>query len=220
MAVVVHTSVRSFGLGACGSRGATSLVVVPVVVMSGQEPTRARPKTLTKCRAGSRAEEAERAPLRPLILIPSPADLAAGRRVIVVEEDEIPRSVRAFRDATIAGGWSAQVTYSHFWDVPPATGRWAGRWVPKHMMCVRFWHLGRRLRGYATWVCSDDGSGAARWSSDGGQVQIIGQWPSGELGIRQIERLIAGEVDLKWGPVRVETDKKGRAMIHYGYSLG
>ena len=190
--------------------------------MSGEEPQRARARLSGKRRAGARADEVERAPLVPLILVPSPADLAAGRRVITAEEDEIPRAARLFRDRAEAAGWTTQVTYSHFWDVPPATGAWAGRWVPKHSMFVRFWHLGRRLRGYAGWTCVDDGTGAARWSSGGGQVQILGyRWPAGVAsgGVKQLEKLVSGEQTVKQAPVCTKTDKRGLVMIHYGFTI-
>lgn len=194
--------------------------------MSGQEPTRRATAGSKggKKRAGARTEEPDTPALRPLVLTPSPADLAAGWRVIVAEEHEIPRSAKAFFNRAVAAGWSAQVTYSYFWDTPPYTGRWAGRWVPKHSICVRVWHLGRRLRAYALWTCIDDGSGAASWDTQGGQAQLLGSdapgWPTPRVGVTDLDKMIKGELTVKWGPVRAETDKKGRAMIHYGYFLG
>lgn len=190
--------------------------------MSGDEPTRRATSGSKggKKRAGARDVADDKPALRPFVLIPTPAQVAAGQRLVTAEEDDIPRTVALFRDRTLAAGWSAQVTYSHIWDVPPATGRWAGRWVPKHIMCVRFWHLRRRLRAYASWSCADDGSGAAAWSSDGGQAQIIGNWPTTKVGVVALGKMVAGDLTVKWAPVRFETAKRGGVEIHYGFILG
>lgn len=181
--------------------------------MSGQEPTR-------RATAGSRESKPA---LVPIILIPSPADLAAGRRTITADEEDIPRSVRLMRERALAAGWSAQVTYSHVFDTPPYTGAWAGRWVPKHIMCLRVWRLDWKIRAYAIWSCIDDGSGVGSWKAEGGQAMIIGgHWATSGFGVTEFGRLLDGQRRVEWvrKPATPEQRKKIRGLEEVaGYEL-
>lgn len=105
----------------------------------------------------------ERSELSVRVLIPTPAQLAAGIRLIDAEPETWPQAVRDTVRRAETAGWRWRVTRSHFLDIPPTTGWSKGEWVDTHSLAVR---LGKQLAGRAWGVWHGTERG---WRYDSGQ---------------------------------------------------
>lgn len=117
--------------------------------------------------AGGRAAEPTRAELRPVILVPTPAQLARGERVLDADPESYPQAVRLAVDKAQKAGFVTRVTWSHFKNTPPVAGKNAGLWVDTHCLCLR---LVRGEGDFATraWGCW--------WGTEDGWKYDSGQW--------------------------------------------
>lgn len=88
----------------------------------------------------------ERSELEPKLLVPTPAQLARGERLVDADRDIWPDQVVQMVKRAEGAGWLWRVTYSQFLAVPPITGADAGQWVDTYVMCVR---LGKAWTGRA-----------------------------------------------------------------------
>lgn len=114
------------------------------------------------------AVPAEKKALVPQLLVPTPAQLARGERVIDLDPDAWCKAVRDMVKRAERAGWTCRVTYSHFLGVPPVAGRMTGQWVPTHVQCVRL--RGMFAQAWGAWHGTDhDG-----WKWDSGQYLPLG----------------------------------------------
>lgn len=90
-----------------------------------------------KARKVGGGKKPPREDLVPRILVPTPAQLAAGVRVVDADPDTWPAQVGLAVKRAEKAGWSWRVSYSHFLAVPPTGGADAGQWVDTHSMVVR-----------------------------------------------------------------------------------
>lgn len=133
--------------------------------------------------------------LKPVILVPTPAQLARGERVIDAEPEIWPAAVKAMVKKAGSHGWGCRVTYSQFLDIPPVSGKNVGEWVTKHCLRVRTW-LGD-VAAEGTWI----GAEADGWKPDTAQayhrqwglsvpfgVKVMGELLDGTMVIARDER--------------------------------
>lgn len=146
--------------------------------------------------AGGRVAE-EAAELKPVILVPTPAQLEAGIRVIDADPAVWCASVKAMVERAKRNNWTFRVTYSQFIDVSSNRGKHAGEAVTKHTLAVRMWrdsgiHL---IRCYGMWHGTDEdgwkASGAGAVSFLFGMVKLSG--------ITDLEKLIDGRMTITRG---------------------
>lgn len=163
--------------------------------MSGQEPAR-------RATAGAKAK-VKRGELSPVILIPTPAQLAAGVRVIDADPEVWPRAVRSAVEKVRRYAWSNRVTYSQFLDVPPSAGKHKGEWVTKHCLRVRCWRDTMRVE--ASWVGTDEDG----WKFDGAQAFSAGLGLSQPLSSEVFGKLIDGRMVLTQGRVGANVAETG-----------
>jgi len=93
----------------------------------------------------------ERSELRPRILVPTPAQLERGERVIDADPQIWPGAVAQMVKRCEREGWSVRVTHSQFLAVPPVSGADVGQWVDTHCLVTRIrkeW-VGR---AWASWL--------------------------------------------------------------------
>lgn len=167
--------------------------------MSGQEPTRTRAKT--KSRAGARADAVIVDEQWPKLLIPTPAQLAAGQRVILAQEETWCQSVASLVRKATRYGWAVSVTYSHFLDRPAYQGKWKGTPKPVHDQTVRLLREADGVGAYASWH-GVEGDG---WAAQGGQAKWLGLL-SVPLSATVIDELVTGKVTL--------TREEGQGVWH------
>lgn len=125
--------------------------------MSGSEPT--------KRATSGVAAKVDRGDGRPVLLVPTAAQLARGERLIDADPATYPQAVRLAVDKARKAGFEVRVTYSQFQAVPPVSGRNRGLWIETHAMCVRVSR--ETTRGWGCWFGTDAG-----WSYDDGQWKI------------------------------------------------
>jgi len=120
----------------------------------------------TKRATAGVAAKVDRGGGKPALLVPTPAQLARGERVLDADPSDYPQAVRLAVDKARKAGFAVRVTYSHFQDVPAVSGKHKGEWVETMSMCVR---LVRGEGDFATrawgcWLGTEDG-----WKYDSGQ---------------------------------------------------
>lgn len=113
---------------------------------------RGMPALIDKDMRARRLREADLAQLKvvlaPVVLVPTPAQLARGQRLIDATASQCPSSALIMRSAAEREGWATRVTYSHAL-MPPKLG--GEDWRERHSIALRVEHRARRLRGYAIW---------------------------------------------------------------------
>lgn len=80
---------------------------------------------------------------RPIVLVPTPAQLARGQRVIDATDEQMPKTCRALVAKLTAAGVAHRVTYAHAL-LPPVRG--SDDWVDNHSVVIRV-----RGRGFTSW---------------------------------------------------------------------
>jgi hypothetical protein len=156
--------------------------------VSGEEPTR-------RATAGA-AKTTPRAELKPTILVPTPAQLAAGIRLVDADESQWPRPVALMVRKAQAAGWETRVTYSQVLDIPAVAGKYKGQQVIKHFLAVRMFHVKRQIRAYGIWKGVEDQG----WSADCAQAMLINHWPTTAFGVEDLGRLVTGAMEIKGVP--------------------
>lgn len=126
----------------------------------------------------------------PKILVPTPAQLAAGVRVVVAEPETWCRSVAGLVRKAQRCGWEVSVSYSHFIDTPPNMGKWKGQPVPKHSQAVRLRNV-FGIQAYGIWH-GIEGEG---WAAESAQAQWRGL-RSLPFGAEALEKLVTGKMML------------------------
>lgn len=109
---------------------------------------------------------------RSVILEPTPAQLAAGVRVLPFE-GELPKTAADLVALAGRAGWSAMATRSRFLDVPAVSGKYKGQYAEKVCAAIRLEHRGRMLIGAAFWLF-DVTAGA--WKADDGLMAQVVSW--------------------------------------------
>lgn len=111
---------------------------------------KARDEFWAKCAAAAAARERAKVKevLVPIVLVPTPAQRAAGQRLVDARDDQIPRGAKALMKAAQAAGWLVRVTYVHAL-MPPKRG--AEDWWDVHNVAVRLAHPDGR-RAWGCWV--------------------------------------------------------------------
>jgi hypothetical protein len=107
---------------------------------------------------------------RPLVLVPTAAQRAAGVRLVDAEDSQMPTAARRLRDAIVAAGGSARATYAHAL-MPPKRG--GEDWWDNHSVALRVVHADGR-RGWGVWS-------NGKWDS--------GQWQGVNVGAREFAAL-------------------------------
>lgn len=128
--------------------------------------------------------------LAPKLLVPTPAQLARGERVIDLDPDAWTKAVRDVVKRAERAGWTCRVTYSHFLAVPPVSGRMTGQWVPTHVQCVRL--RGMFAQAWGAWHGTEhDG-----WSWNSGQYLPLGGVLL-SVGATELSGLITGKMTIR-----------------------
>lgn len=156
--------------------------------MSGIEPQKRTVKS-KKPRAGARVEDVPEE-LRPKILVPTPAQLASGQRLVSADPAIWPDSVARAHRKALENGWLAMVTYSHFLDVPPYQGKHAGQWVEKFSLAVRVCKM--PVLAYAVW----HGQEEEGWSANAAGAWLVGVGPAVTFGVMEFGQLLDGRLNV------------------------
>lgn len=154
-----------------------------------------------RAKAGAKAKRDE---LSPVVLIPTPAQLASGVRVIDVGEEIYPRAVVLAVARAHKCGWGSRVTYSQFLDVPPFAGKHKGQWVTKHCLRVRCWRDTMRVE--ASWIGTDEDG----WKFDSAQAFSAGFGLTQPLSSDVFGKLIDGRMALVQGKVGADVAETGQ----------
>lgn len=96
--------------------------------------------------------------LRPVVLVPTPAQIARGERVINARPEFVPSAAAKLADVAREHGWAARLTYSHAL-IPPKRG--SDDWREQHTVALR--------------VSRPDAAGAAFWA-DGQPDGALMRW--------------------------------------------
>lgn len=122
--------------------------------------------------AARRAEAARRGKIKevltPIVLVPTPAQRAAGQRIVDARDDQVPAAARLLAKRAIAGGWAVRVTYAHAL-MPPKRG--SEDWWDNHSVAVRLGHPDGR-RAWGCW--SNGGWDGGQWWTPGTMVRNVG----------------------------------------------
>jgi len=129
----------------------------------------------------------------PTILIPTPAQLARGQRMVDMPREQWPQSVTSLVDKAQRHGWSVRVTYSQVLDIPTIAGKHKGERQIKHWLAVRLEHAARGVKAYGTW-CGTDETG---WKADHGQAMLVNHWPTTIFGVMDLVRLVTGKMEIR-----------------------
>lgn len=129
----------------------------------------------------------------PVILEPTPAQIARGSRVLYVESTPCG-GASSLHKAALANGWTARLARARHLSVPSNAGEESrrGRALECETVSVRLYHEERALAGWAVWLYDCE---RAAWSPDGAQVaRVTG---GGVTGVRSImltklERIVKG----------------------------
>lgn len=133
----------------------------------------------------------ERSELRPRLLTPTPAQLAAGVRLIDAPPDDWPSAVAQAVKRAEKAGWSWRVTYSQFEAIPPVSGADVGKWVLTHSMVVRM--RGPGGRAWGAW----HGTTRTGWSFDDAQYWGIFMPVAIVVSATELAGLIVGTMTVK-----------------------
>lgn len=110
-----------------------------------------------------------KAVLRPVVLVPTPAQLARGQRLVDAAPTQCPNSALIMRTAAERAGWTTRLTYSHAL-MPPKRGN--EDWWEQQTIALRVQHDERALRGYAVWA-NGLWDGAQAGSTIGGALDLL-----------------------------------------------
>lgn len=135
----------------------------------------------------------KRADMAPTILIPTPAEMARGQRLIDAPRDQWPRAVELLADKAERAGWNVRVTYSQVLDLPAIAGRHKGERVVKHYLAVRLFHVKRQIMAYGIWSGTED----TGWKADHAQAMLVNHWPTTTFGVTELGKLVTGLMDIK-----------------------
>jgi len=151
--------------------------------------------------AGGREEVIE--DVAPIILVPTPAQLAAGQRIVDVASDSWPDSVRLMVGrAQRAGGWRVRVTYSQYLASP-----YRGERKLKHTMAVRLVRECDGVQAYGMWQGEDDKG----WSADSAQAKHPELGMCGPFGVTELGRLVDGTMMItRWQYRNILVPVKGQ----------
>lgn len=94
----------------------------------------------------------------PIVLEPTPAQIASGRRVLWLSHSS-SSSVEGLMAKAASHGWDAGMSRSRYLSAYVISGRNKGRRVEHEVHCVRLRHRGRMLIGHASWEIEVDGGG-------------------------------------------------------------
>jgi hypothetical protein len=149
----------------------------------------------------------ERSELRPKLLVPTLAQLARGERVIDMDPEVWPDSVRQMVKRSERAGWAWRVTHSEFLAVPPVTGADQGKWVHTHAAVVRMWcGLGR---AWGCWL----GTERQGWKFETGQyLGLFMSYPA-TVNSTELNGLITGTMSVK--AVERTGEKPDEGSIRY-----
>lgn len=127
-----------------------------------------------------------------IVLEPTPAQLAAGIRVIEIGADEAYVGAAKLYDAALAAGWAARIAQSRYLTEPATSGaiERRGRRLERVVQSLRV----RRdpLRAYGCWEFDCE---RAKWSAQGGRVGVMmdkGLTGIVAVNVTQLEKLIKG----------------------------
>lgn len=125
-----------------------------------------------------------------IVLEPTPAQLAAGIRVLEISPDEAYGSIATLHDAAVAAGWSAVIAQSRYLS-EPATGGAVERRGRRLEKVVQSLRVARGpVRAYGLWEFDVE---RAKWSPIGGRVGIVtddGMRGQVVINVTQLEKLI------------------------------
>lgn len=133
----------------------------------------------------------ERSELRSRLLTPTPAQLAAGVRMIDAPADDWPLAVKQAVRRADKAGWAWRVTYSQFEAIPPVLGADVGKWVLTHSMVVRM--QGPAGRAWGAW----HGTTRTGWGYDSGQFWGLFMGYPVNINATELAGLITGSMIVK-----------------------
>lgn len=129
-----------------------------------------------------RARERERAKVRevpvPIVLVPTPAQRAAGKRIVDARDDQMPAAARRLRDQLTEARILCRATYAHAL-MPPKRG--ADDWWDNYSVALRV----QRADGTRGWGCWSNG----KWDA--------GMWAGRLVGAREFAALCVGVSDVQ-----------------------
>lgn len=121
------------------------------------------------------ADEVLAAPVRPVVLEPTMAQLARGERVCWVESTTCGGAAR-LRKAALGNGWEARLSRSRYLSTPTNAGALERRGRRLEVETVALRLAKGPIRAWFTWSFDVE---RGRWSADGGQFGAI--MPNGRL---------------------------------------
>jgi hypothetical protein len=143
-----------------------------------------------------KARERERAKVKevlvPIVLVPTPAQRAAGRRLVDARDDQMPAAARRLRDQIVEARLPVRATYAHAL-MPPKRG--GEDWWDNHSVALRV----QRADGTRGWGCWSNG----KW--DGGM------WAGRLVGAREFAALCVAPVVSD-----VQLDSQARVLVGSG----
>lgn len=130
--------------------------------------------------------------VRTIVLEPTPAQLAAGVRVIEIGADEAYNSIATLYDTAVGRGWAAQIAQSRYLSTPMTSGDLArrGRRLERVVQSLRVQR--GPVRAYGVWEFDVERS---KWAPQGGRVGLMtaqGLMGIVDLNVTQLEKLIRG----------------------------
>lgn len=112
---------------------------------------------------------------QPIVLVPTPAMLAAGQRIVDARADQIPRTCAALVAKVATTGRAYRVTYAHAL-MPPKRGQ--QDWADSHSVCLRLPGF-----GFGGWVNGQWDGGVVR--PPGGLLRAVGSAEFAALALGQ-----------------------------------
>lgn len=106
---------------------------------------------------------------RPIVLVPTPAQRAAGVRVVDATAEQVPAAAQRLAAAIAAAGNPLRVTYAHAL-MPPKRG--GEDWWDNHTVAVRTGLADGSARGWGVW--SNGKWDAGQWWVAGAMVRNVG----------------------------------------------
>lgn len=134
----------------------------------------------------------------PVILEPTPVQLASGLRVLDWD-GQLPKTAAELIALAGRSGWTARATRSRFLDTPAVSGKYKGQYAEKVCCAVRLEHEWRLLVGAAFWIFDVT---AGSWKADDAVLADAISWtPRQVRGIRKMNvttmSLVVGESERK-----------------------
>lgn len=124
--------------------------------------------------------------LRPVLLIPTPAQIARGQLVIDVQsEDQICAAAKRLGKIAWDKGWRVRPTISHA-QLPPSGVR--REWKDAFFLALRVVHPQWRIQAYGIWENGHWNSGQAMSLASGQRTK--------EFGAKVFEQLLSGTLTL------------------------